>query len=231
MKAGYTHISMLLDRSGSMSHKVSDVIGGFNSLVEKQKVEPGTCTLSAVQFDTVDRYEVIHDFLDLQEVPELTKSVYFSRGGTPLVDALAQLIISTGTSLSALPEKDRPEKVIVVIFTDGQENSSVEYKKADVTKLIKQQEEKYNWDFMFMGADLASVGEAQALGLANVIQYVNTSKGTGGTYAYASRALSARRLAPADERLQIGSVCLNEDGSVKSSTPPPPPTMTTTIRS
>src|ERR1700759_4539792 len=124
MKSGYTHVSMLLDRSGSMASIKSDTIGGVNQFVDIQKQELGEMTLTLCQFDNF--YEVVYDARPIAEIPALTDKTYIPRGSTALLDSACQLIIDTGRKLAALPEAERPERVMVVIITDGEENASQE---------------------------------------------------------------------------------------------------------
>lgn len=131
-----TDITILLDRTGSMASAVTDTIGGFNTFLQGQKAEPGRCLLSLVQFDDIDPQEIIHDAKAIAEVPELTGETFVPRGRTPLLDALGKAIVRTGQRLAALPETDRPNKVIFVILTDGQENASREYTRPQVFDMI-----------------------------------------------------------------------------------------------
>jgi uncharacterized protein YegL len=143
----------------------SDVIGGFNSLLEDQRQESGPCTLTLVQFDTQDTQEVLYDFEPLERVPELTEAKFRPRGGTPLLDAIGTLIDTTGQRLAEMAEPERPGKVIVVIMTDGLENSSHRYSREQVFERIRQQRETYRWQFIFQGADQDAIAVASSFGI------------------------------------------------------------------
>jgi len=148
----HTHISIILDRTGSMEDIRDDVIGGFNAFLETQQKGKGKTTLTLVQFDTQNPYEVIHQMKPIQEVPKLTRETYVPRASTPLLDAL-------GRGINDL-EKSMADKIILVVITDGQENSSIEFNKAQIAKMIKERQEKDNWQFVFLSADLDSFDDA-----------------------------------------------------------------------
>jgi hypothetical protein len=139
MRQDYTHIAVILDRTGSMAVIRDDTIGGFNTFLQQQKAEPGSATLTLVQFDSQDPYEVIHRFKPIAEVPELTRETYVPRASTPLLDAMGRGIIDLEKSLSELSEADRPAKVVMVVVTDGQENASREFRKEQIEKMIDDQ--------------------------------------------------------------------------------------------
>lgn len=151
MDMNYTHLALVIDRSGSMSGSEEDVIGGINTLLQEQKKLKDKLTVSLVQLD--NEYEVNYDFEDIQKIGEFRN--FKPRGGTALYDVVARLINETGTRLSNTPESLRPAKVLFVVYTDGGENASRETTKLRLDEMIKHQETKYNWDFMFMAADLS----------------------------------------------------------------------------
>jgi hypothetical protein len=190
MKQDYTHISVILDRTGSMESIRDDTIGGFNTFLKEQKVQAGTATLTLVQFDSQDPYEVIHRFQQIKDVPELTRETYVPRASTPLLDALGRGINDLEKSLAELKKKDRPSQVIFVIITDGQENSSKEFRKDQIEKMIKERTEKDNWQFAFLSADLAAIDDAINLGIHAdaVLLFEKSGKGTHRAWD----ALSAR---------------------------------------
>lgn len=165
MKKDYTHISIILDRSGSMESIRNDTIGGFNAFLEAQKKESGEATLTLVQFDSQEPYEVIYDFKAVKDIPELTRERYVPRGGTPLLDALGRGINDLEKKISDIPEDERPSKIVMVIVTDGQENSSLEFKREQIVKMIKEHKEKDNWQFVFLSSDLDSMADAHAYGI------------------------------------------------------------------
>lgn len=174
-----THIAVIIDRSGSMEQIMSDVIGGFNKFVEEQKALPGEATLTLVIFD--DAYDVLHDFIDIKDVPPLTSDVCYARRWTALLDAVGVTIKTVGAKLSSMPEDERPSKVLVSIYTDGAENKSKEFSQDQIKEMIKIQREKHSWEFTFTGVGIESFAQAQAAGMGIdpdlVAQVDRTSKG------------------------------------------------------
>ena len=130
-------ITVVLDRSGSMEAVADDTIGGFNHFVKDQREEAGSACLTLVQFDT--EYEFVHRALPIAEVPRLTRQTFRPRGGTALLDALGRSINETGARLAAMPEAERPGRVVFVVLTDGEENSSREFHAAKVGQMIAHQ--------------------------------------------------------------------------------------------
>jgi hypothetical protein len=205
MKKNYTHVAILIDRSGSMSSIKNDVIGGFNQLISDQKNVPGELTVSLVQFDDNGgmQYETLNDFSSLENVQLLNESNYVPRGGTPLNDSLAKLINETGTKLANLKESARPEKVLVVCITDGEENASKEYvgpagKKA-LKEIIERQENQYKWKFMYIGANQDSFAEGASRGMSTSLNYAASSKGAKKMSKVFSASLSSYRSATTDD--------------------------------
>lgn len=186
----YTDIVVVLDRSGSMASVVNDTVGGFNSFVEEQKKQEGNARLTLVQFDT--QYEMVHNGLDIQKVPSLEFS---PRGGTALLDAIGRAINDTGARLRSLPEKERPDKVIFVIITDGEENSSREFGHARIRDMIKHQSDKYSWEFVFLGAnqDSFAVGGNIGITIGNILNYTNDSRGVNHVYSSVSKGITRHR--------------------------------------
>ena len=160
-----THIAVLLDRSGSMGDIKAETIDGFNCFLEEQRAAGDNATLTLVQFDT-ESTDVVHESKPIREVPDLNDQSFQPRGGTPLLDALGQTIDSTGRSLAAIPEAKRPDKVVFVVITDGQENSSRYHTKASVKEKIDHQAGKYSWQFVFLGANQDAFDEAGSVGIA-----------------------------------------------------------------
>jgi len=142
-----------------------DAIGGFNCFLKEQKAAGANATLTLVQFDT-ESTDVVHESMPILEVPDLNHQTFQPRGGTPLLDALGQTIDSTGRTLAAIPEANRPNKVVFVVITDGQENSSHQHTKASVKERIDRQSSQYNWQFVFLGANQDAFDEAGAVGIA-----------------------------------------------------------------
>lgn len=164
MRENLTEMVFVLDRSGSMSGLAADTIGGFNELIEKQKKIEGDAYVTTVLFD--HEYEVLHDHVALGEVAPLTDKEYFARGSTALLDAVGRTINAVGARLAAAPEEERPEHVVFVITTDGMENSSREYTAQRVRGMIEHQQQKYSWQFVFLGANMDAVSEARNLGIS-----------------------------------------------------------------
>ena len=164
MRENLTEIVFILDRSGSMSGLESDTIGGFNSMIAKQQKEEGEAIVSTVLFD--DETDVIHDRVAIDEVKKLTEEDYYVRGCTALLDAVGGAIHHIGNVHKYAREEDRPAKTLFVITTDGLENASRQYSFKDVKKLIKRQQEKYNWEFLFLGANIDAIEVAGNMGIS-----------------------------------------------------------------
>lgn len=182
MKNNLTELVFILDRSGSMSGLVNDTIGGFNSMIEKQKKEDGEAYVTTVLFD--NNYELLHDHVDIKDVKEITNKDYYAQGLTALLDAIGRTINSIGKRLSDTPEEERPEKVIFVIATDGEENSSVEFTKTNVREMIEHQQNKYSWQFIFLGANMDAVAEASSLGISSGHSHTYTANNVGTASIY-----------------------------------------------
>jgi uncharacterized protein YegL len=161
MKADYTDITILLDRSGSMSSIKDDMVGGIKSFIEEQKKLPGQCRLSLVQFDG-DAYETVFSALPLADTPAIK---LVPRGDTPLLDSLGRCIDETGERIKNLDESERPEFVIFVVITDGQENASHKFSRAQIKEKVQHQIGKYNWHFTFLGANQDAFTEAAKIGI------------------------------------------------------------------
>ena len=164
MRENLTEIVFILDRSGSMSGLESDTIGGFNSMIAKQQKEEGEAIVSTVLFD--DETDVIHDRVAIGDVKKLTEEDYYVRGCTALLDAVGGAIYHIGNIHKYAREEDRPAKTLFVITTDGLENASRHYSFKDVKKLIKRQQEKYNWEFLFLGANIDAIEVAGNMGIS-----------------------------------------------------------------
>ena len=192
-----THITAVLDRSGSMANLVVETIGGFNKFIEDQKATPGEATLTLALFD--NHYEVPYKARDLKDIPPLDQKVYFSRGMTALYDALGKAIIDTGMDLAAMPEEQRPGTVIVLVMTDGQENSSKEFAGEEgrqrVQAMVQEQTTKYSWTFVFMGAniDAKAVGASMGVSASTSLNYSGDEAGTRAAYAAMSEGTRRRR--------------------------------------
>ena len=163
MQTNLTEIVFILDRSGSMAGLEADTIGGFNAMIEKQKKEPGEALISTILFDNVS--EVIHDRLDIQKIPPMTRKDYYVRGCTALLDAVGKAIHHIGNVHKYAREEDRPEKTLFVITTDGMENASREYSYNRLKAIIERQTAEYGWEFLFLGANIDAAKEAVRFGI------------------------------------------------------------------
>ena len=197
MKADYTHIAVILDRTGSMASIRDETIAGFNGFLNEQKAAPGFATLTLVQFDTADPYEVIHRFKPIEAVPELNRETYVPRARTPLLDAMGRGIIDLEESLAAMDEHDRPARVIMAIITDGRENASREFRKDEVKRMIEEKREREGWEFIFLGADLDGVRDARRIGITRdaVLAYDKDAAGTVAAWKSVSKNVADYRAA------------------------------------
>ena len=161
MRNDLTDITMVVDRSGSMASISTDAEGGINTFVEQQKKEPGEALLTLVQFDT--DYEFVHSGMPIKQVPAFA---LVPRGSTALLDAIGRAINETGARLAKMEESQRPGLVVFVIVTDGQENSSREFKREQIRKMIEHQQSDYKWQFTFLAANQDAFAEGAALGIA-----------------------------------------------------------------
>ncbi|BDY32218.1 MULTISPECIES: vWA domain-containing protein [Mycolicibacterium] len=187
-----TLIAVLLDRSGSMESIKADTEGGFNAFIDQQRATPGTVHVTLAQFDT--DYDVVYANREIGAVPRLELQ---PRGATALYDALGRLVTDVGAELSALPEHERPGKVIVVVLTDGHENSSKEWTHEAIRAVIRRQESEYAWDFLFLGANMDAVAIGRGLGIAadKSITYRASGAGVSNAFAAAAGYVSRKRMA------------------------------------
>ena len=158
-----TELVFILDRSGSMSGMEKDTIGGFNSMIEKQKKEEGTVYVSTVLFSNTSK--VLHDRIDIKEIEPMTERDYQVSGCTALLDAIGGAIHHIGNVHKYARKEDVPEKTVFLITTDGMENASREYSSLRVKEMIKRQEEKYGWEFFFVAANIDAVETAEHIGI------------------------------------------------------------------
>jgi uncharacterized protein YegL len=181
-----THIVYIIDRSGSMSGLESDVIGGFNSFIKEQKEQSGKASFVLIQFD--HEYGPVKSWDNIQDVVELNNKSYYTRGCTALLDAVGRTIDNQGKYLSEIPEYARPNKVIVLIMTDGLENASTDYTRERIKEMVVHQQEKYQWKFIFLGANQDSFTEAGNMGIPQnqTSNYNPTKKGVKSTFASTS---------------------------------------------
>lgn len=185
-----TEITFILDRSGSMSGLESDTIGGYNSLLEKQKDLEGECKITTVLFD--DKIEVIYDRIDIKNIKNLTENEYYVRGMTALIDAIGY---SINKQINVHKAGEKSENVMFVIITDGYENSSKEFTSQKVKEMIEYQKEKYNWEFVFLGANIDSVETAKHYGIGadRAMDYKADSEGVSLNYEVMSDNLKNYR--------------------------------------
>ena len=183
MNKDYTHIVVLLDRSGSMDDIRDDTIGGFNTFLKQQQEETGSATLTFVQFDSQDPYEVIHRFRAVKTVQALTRENYTPRAQTPLLDAMGRAISDLEESLAAIEPEGRPGQVLVAIVTDGMENASTEYTRDSILRMVERKK-KEGWTFVFLSADLDAIGEAHHLGIDRAATMLFEKTGGGSLRAW-----------------------------------------------
>ncbi|MBO5604890.1 MAG: VWA domain-containing protein [Acidaminococcaceae bacterium] len=193
MKKGLTEMLFILDRSGSMSGLEKETIGGFNSLIEKQKKVEGSAVVSTVLFD--GEMDVIHDRVPLEKIKELTEKEYYARGCTALLDAVGRSVKHIRKVQKNLPEEEKPEKTIVVITTDGEENSSYEYSLEKVKRLLSRMQEKHKWEFLFLGANIDAVTAAGRIGISarHAVRYKSDRHGTALNYKVVGEAMCCMR--------------------------------------
>ena len=193
MKKDLTELVFILDRSGSMAGLEDDTIGGFNAMIEKQKLEPGEAYVSTVLFD--NRSEVIHDRLKLDRVPALTRKEYYVRGCTALLDAVGRAIHHIGNIHKYAREEDRPQRTLFVITTDGMENASRRYDYDRGKAMIERQRQKYGWEFLFLGANIDAAKEAARFGIGaeHAANYHADAQGTAVIYEAVSEAVCSFR--------------------------------------
>lgn len=193
MKKNLTEIIFILDRSGSMSGLEADTIGGFNSMIEKQKKADGEAMISTVLFDNVS--EVIHDRVSVLDIQPMTDKDYTVRGCTALLDAIGGAIHHIGNIHKYARAEDVPEHTLFVITTDGMENASRHYNAERVKQMIERQRARYGWEFLFLGANIDAVETARHFGIGadRAVNYHSDSAGTQLNYEVLSEAICAVR--------------------------------------
>lgn len=189
MKNNITELVFILDRSGSMSGLEQDTIGGFNSLIEKQRRQNGKCYVSTVLFD--HETEVLHDRVELSEISKMTENDYTVRGSTALIDAIGGAIHHIGNIHKYAREEDVPEHTLFVIMTDGMENASRIYSSSKVKKMIERQKNRYGWEFLFIGANIDSVETAKHFGINSdrSVNYHADGQGTAVVFDAVSKTV------------------------------------------
>jgi len=193
MQKNLTEIVFILDRSGSMSGLESDTIGGFNSMIEKQKKEAGEAYVTTVLFD--HQWQIIHDRVSLQTIKPLSQDEYFVGGATAMLDAIASTIKHIGNIHKYIRQEDVPAKTLFIITTDGMENASKHYNYSEVQAMIKECKEQKNWEFLFLGANIDAAETAENIGIDKnyAVNYHADSEGTCLNYSVLSDAISTVR--------------------------------------
>ena len=192
-KNNIVDVVFILDRSGSMGGLESDTIGGFNSMLEKQRKIEGKAFITTVLFD--DQYELLHDRVNITKVNNITEKEYFVRGSTALLDAIGKTIAKEKAIQDTLGKNEKADKVLFVIITDGLENASKEYNSSTVKKLIETQKEKYGWEFLFLGANIDAIETANTIGInaERAVNYKSDSIGTKKNYDTLNKAVEEVR--------------------------------------
>ena len=193
MNKDLTEIVFILDRSGSMAGLEDDTIGGFNAMVEKQKKEEGEALLSAVLFN--QESTVLYDRVDVKKVEPMTDRQYRAGGCTALLDAIGGAVHHIAAVHKYAREEDRPGKTLFVITTDGLENASRIYSYAEVQRMVKHEQEKHGWEFLFLGANMDAIAAARSFGIRpdRAVRYRSDPTGTGLNFKVVSEAVSSVR--------------------------------------
>ncbi len=193
MKKDLTELVFILDRSGSMAGLESDTIGGYNAMLKKQKAGAGEATVTTVLFD--DQYELLHDRIDIRGITPITEKDYYVRGSTALLDALGRTISKIGNAQRHTSDELRAEKVLFVITTDGMENASREYDYARIRHMVERQQQKYGWEFIFLGANIDAFDTAGRMGIRpdRTANYHADSVGTATNFMAVSEAVTQIR--------------------------------------
>jgi len=205
MKKGLTELVFILDKSGSMSGLEADTIGGYNSMLSKQQAVEGECRITTVLFD--NNYEILHDRIDIRGVSAITEKEYQVGGSTALLDAIGRTIHKIGNAQKYTADDFRAEKVMFVIITDGEENSSREYTAEKVKAQIERQKSKYGWEFIFIGANIDAVQTAGRFGITpdRAIDYLADSEGTELNFKVMASAVASFR-----EKGTVNEACFEE---------------------
>ena len=208
MRKGLTEVVFILDRSGSMSGLEADTIGGFNSMIEKQRKEEGEALISTVLFD--DKTEVLYDRVPVAKVEPMNDKQYFVRGCTALLDAIGESIHHISNVHKYAREEDRPEKTLFIITTDGMENASHNYDYKKVKKMVEKEKEEYGWEFLFLGANIDAIEVAGRFGIGadRAVNYECDSVGTALNYRVLSDMVSGvRRSRNREEAAEAMNAC------------------------
>jgi uncharacterized protein YegL len=201
MTTNLTELVFILDKSGSMGGMESDTIGGYNAFLKKQQDAPGEARITTVLFD--DKYEILHDRLDLHAVSPITDKEYFVGGSTALLDAIGKTIYKIGNAQKHSKTEYRADKVLFVITTDGMENASREYTYDRIKMMVERQKSKYSWEFIFLGADIDAVETAGHFGIdrSRAQNFNKDKEGVELHYRVVGEAIASFRAAPKEARL------------------------------
>ena len=193
MNANQTELVFILDRSGSMAGLEADTIGGYNAMLARQQAEPGDATVTTVLFD--DKYELLHDRIALKGIRPITDKEYYVGGSTALLDAVGRTIQKIVSVQKHTAEEQRAGKVLFVITTDGMENASHEYSYERIKQMIELEQEKYGWEFLFLGANIDAIATAARFGIHadRAANYHADGEGTRLNYQAVSAAVSSLR--------------------------------------
>lgn len=199
MKKNYSHIAVILDRSGSMASCQADTIGGFNTFLSAQKALGGEATITMIKFD--NEYDIMCEMVSINDAVELSNENYVPRGGTALLDAIGRTINRVEHALNEKTEAEKPEKVIFVIITDGEENKSHEFTRDQVMKIINRHREEMKWEFIFIGAnqDAIQAGNSMGVRAASSLSYNASAQGTRAMYTSLTRGMNSYRSLDADD--------------------------------
>lgn len=214
-KKDLSEIIVIADSSGSMDPLTTETVGSINSLIKGQKAVPGEANFTLAIFDS--EYKLYHNAVPINQVPELTEDQYRMGGMTALYDAIGKTFIEVGTRLSLMKEEDRPEKVIVTIITDGDENSSKEWRgeegRVKIQEMVKHQQEKYNWKVMFLGAGIDAIKQGSSIGVqtSGSLSYNSTKRGMGVAYASIGNVVTSLRSATLDSYKETVAEFSDED--------------------
>ena len=199
-----TEIIFVIDASGSMAHLVGDTIGGFNGFIESQKTLDGKATLTTVLFDS--SWSILHNGVDLKEVKPMTTKDYVPGGMTAMLDAIGETINRVQDRHDELGD-EKPEEVLFVITTDGEENSSHKFTKSQIEKMIKHQTNGHGWKFMFLGANMDAVKEASNIGITSnyATNYTYNSRGVSDVYTTLSKSVCSLRTDGLDDNFNLAN--------------------------
>ncbi|WP_010283649.1 vWA domain-containing protein [Bacillus timonensis] len=185
-----TELVFILDKSGSMAGLEADTIGGYNSMLKKQKKEDGEAFVTTVLFN--HHYELLHDRINVKGISPITDEDYEVSGTTALLDAIGFTIQKINNVQKHTRKEERAEKVLFVITTDGMENASREFTSEKIKKMVQYQKQKYGWEFMFLGANIDAVSTAAEFGIDEdfAVDYHADEQGTQLNYQMVSEVVT-----------------------------------------